>query len=159
MTEIKETVPSFIFKISEPSELRQVMKNAKRQKRDDVYWVAFNQLCKLEGKNQEDPLHSDFYEILAAYEALLTEKNGRTTKATRTRQKLARHNIEKCLEDWAISDTPTQGFLLLVDKGLYKLTAEFLVIKYKDRFSHNIVEAAHHRLQEAGLDIDLMTYN
>ena len=64
------------------------MKNAKNQQRMDVYWQAFRRLCELEGRNYDDPLEQEFYATLAAYEELLTAKNGKTTKASRTRQKL-----------------------------------------------------------------------
>ena len=38
-------------------------------------------------------LTRDFYNVLNAYEELLTQKHGRTTKAARTRQKLARVGV------------------------------------------------------------------
>jgi hypothetical protein len=95
-----------------------------------------------------DPLHRDFYETLAAYEQLLTEKNGRTTKASRTRQKLKNKGVFQCLEDWAISKTPTEGFELPIEHGLIELTGEYLVLKYQDRFSSAAVTAARARLSD-----------
>ena len=59
--------------------LRNLMANAKRLNRDDIWREAFRRLCALDGIDQTDPLHRDFYQTLAAYEQLLTEKNGRTT--------------------------------------------------------------------------------
>jgi hypothetical protein len=76
------------------------MDNAQRLGRHDVYWQAFKRLCEIEGASYDDPLHRDFYRVLAAYEELLTQKHGRTTKAARTRQKLASKGVERCLEDW-----------------------------------------------------------
>jgi hypothetical protein len=147
MSAVKE-IPAYIEKLMVPKELRNVMNNAKTQNRDDIYWVAFRRLCALEGMNHNDPLHRDFYQVLAAYESLLTQKNARTTKANRTRQKLSRHSVEKCLEDWALSSTPTQGFNLLVSAGLSELTAEYLVVKYADRFEPHVVKAAQQRLNK-----------
>ena len=115
--------------------LRNLMVNAKRLGRDDVWWEAFRQICVLEGMDQTDPLHRDFYETLAAYEELLTEKNGKKTLASRTRQKLKNKGVIQCLEDWAVSLTPTEGFELLIQKGLAELTGEYLVLKYPDHFS------------------------
>jgi hypothetical protein len=86
---------------------------------------------------------------LRAYEELLTEKNGRTTRASRTRQKLSKKGVIQCLEDWAISSAPTEGFNLLVSSGLTELTGEYLVIKYADRFSEDAVTAAKARLEKA----------
>jgi hypothetical protein len=122
------------------------MANAKRAKREDVYREAFRRLCELEGLDQNDPLHRDFYATLRAYEELLTEKNERTTKASRTRQKLARHGVIKCLEDWASDSKETQGFVLLVNNNMVELTGEYLVVKYADHFSPATVESARKRL-------------
>jgi hypothetical protein len=55
----------------------------------------------------------------------------------------------QCLEDWATSSGPTEGFNLLINSGLSELTGEYLVIKYADRFSESAVAAAKARLEKA----------
>ena len=77
-----------ISEYTEPKALRNLMANAKRLKRDDVWREAFFRLCSLDGADQADPLHRDFYATLAAYEELLTLKNGRATPANYTRRKI-----------------------------------------------------------------------
>ena len=44
---------------------------------------------------------------------------------------------------------PTEGFKLLVEKGLPELTAEYLVVKHETRFPLAAVEAAKERLRDA----------
>jgi hypothetical protein len=132
---------------TDAKELRQLMKNAKKLGRDDVYWQSFNRLCALQGIDQSDPLHRDFYATLAAYEELLAVKNGRTTSASRTRQKLQNKGVIQCLEDWAVQTKATEGFELLVKNGLVELTGEFLVLKYPDQFSPKAVASAKARLE------------
>ncbi len=139
--------PAKIERLVDKQALRNLMDNAKRLERDDVYWLAFKQLCSLEGVAYDDPLERDFYEMLNAYEQLLTEKNGRTTKASRTRQKLKNKGVKQCLIDWALG-APTDGFKLLVEKGLLELTAEYLVVKYAERFPEAVVKAARERLAQ-----------
>lgn len=131
---------------TDPTALRTIMSNAARLGDNDIWRRAFRRLCALEGLDQADPLHRDFYETLAAYEQLLTEKNGRTTKANRTRQKLKNKGVIQCLEDWATSNTPTEGFNLLIKQGLVELTGEYLVLKYPAHFSTGTVAAAKVRL-------------
>ena len=97
----------------------------------------------------DDPLERDFYDVLNAYEELLTEKNGRTTKANRTRQKLKNKGVAQCLIDWALGP-PTDGFRLLTEKGLSELTAEYLVVKHESRFPPEVVESAKRRLLDDG---------
>ena len=46
---------------------------------------------------------------------------------------------------WALGE-PTDGFRLLVEKGLPELTAEFLVVKYATRFPEAAVDAARERM-------------
>ena len=140
---------SKIAQLADRDELRNLMDNARRLDRDDVYWQAFRRLCSLEGMQYDDSLERDFYDVLNAYEELLTLKHGRTTKAARTRQKLATKGVEQCLIDWA-PGPPTDGFKLLVEKGFVELTAEPPVVKYESRFPPPVVEAARKRLSEAG---------
>src|SRR3954465_12225712 len=62
----------------------------------------------------DDPLVRDFHATLAAYEQLLTEKNGRNQTAGRTRQKIKNKGIVQSLSDWASSsaETPASSFSL-----------------------------------------------
>ena len=82
-----------VLKMTNPVALRQLMANARQRGREDVWREAFYRLCVLQGMDQKDPLHRDFYQALAAYEQLLTEKNGRTTRANRTPQKLKNKGV------------------------------------------------------------------
>jgi hypothetical protein len=75
-----------VLKMTNPVALRQLMANARQRGREDVWREAFYRLCVLQGMDQKDPLHRDFYQALAAYEQLLTEKNGRTTRASKTEE-------------------------------------------------------------------------
>jgi hypothetical protein len=99
-------------------ELRQVIANAKRYGNKEVEIAAFRRICELEGSAYGDPLIRRFYEMLAAYEELLTEKNGRKTAAVRTRQKIKNKGEIVCLSDWAYSKQPTLGFRTLVESSL-----------------------------------------
>lgn len=142
-----------ISEYTDRTDLRNLMANAKRLKRDDVWREALRQLCSLDGIDQTDPLHRDFYRTLAAYEQLLTEKNGRTTSASRTRQKLKNKGVAQCLEDWAVSSSPTEGFDLLITHNMAELTGEYLVLKYPHRFSKKAVAAAKARLEPKGIEV------
>lgn len=140
----------WISKCVDPARLREGMKNAKSRQRMDIYWQAFRRLCEMGGLNYDSLLEREFYSTLAAYEELLSEKNGKTTKASRTRQKLQRRGVIQCLEDWAVANAPTDGFKLLIDTGLIELTGEHLMLKYPEHFSRNALENARHRLEQAG---------
>jgi hypothetical protein len=140
-----------IAKLTSEQALRNLMANARRLENEAVHRLAFRRLCSLEGMNIDDPLEREFYDVLNAYEELLTEKNGRTTKANRTRLKLKNKGVCQCLIDWTMGP-PTDGFTLLIDRGLAELSAEYLVTKHADRFPPEVVEAARKRLSPAGLE-------
>lgn len=138
-----------VTKLKTVEECRTVMERAKARGMDDIYTEVFERSCALAGQlhdDPSDPMVRDFHEVLAAYEQLLTEKNGKTTKASRTRQKLSRTSVHQCLLDWALAPMPTEGFKLLVQNKTPQFTAEHLVIKYADRFPPNAVERAKKRL-------------
>lgn len=135
-----------ISSYTDVKQLQTLMKNAKKQNRDDVYFEALRRRCELEGLNFDDPLDQDFHSMLAAYEELLSEKNQRRTSASRTRQKLKNKGVVQCLEEWALGQTETDGFRTLASAGLLELTGEYLVTKYPERFSTDAVMRATQRL-------------
>ena len=138
-----------IAEYNDPVELRQLMKNAERLGNEQIYWEAFSRLCLVSGRDDPDPLVRDFYSTLTAYEELLSLKNKKKTLANRTRQKLARKGVVQCLEDWA-SQRTSEGLELLVSKGLFELTGEYLVLKYANRFSSKAVATARRKLEDFG---------
>jgi hypothetical protein len=87
--------------------LRNLMTNAKRLGRDDVYQDAFRQLCRAEGRNIADPLESEFASVMRALEQALTEEAGKTKRLNRTRQKLDRVGVRQTLADLALKPNPS----------------------------------------------------
>jgi hypothetical protein len=129
--------------------LRNWMTNAKRFGRDDIYRAALKQLCRIEGRNIEDPLESEFAIVMRALEEAMTEEAGKTKRLNRTRQKLNRVGVRQTLADLALKPTPSLGFLKLVEyKMAGELSAEALVLKYKDDFDPVVVAAAESRLRK-----------
>ena len=129
--------------------LRNWMTNAKRHNRDDIYQAAFRQLCRIEGRNVEDPLEAEFAVVMRALEEALTAESGVTKRLNRTRQKLNRVGVRRTLADLALKPTPSTGFLKLVEFGMARdLSAEALVLKYASEFDPPVVEAARKRLAE-----------
>jgi hypothetical protein len=131
--------------------LRNLMDNAKRLGRSDVYERAFRQLCRVEGRNIDDPLESEFAVVMRALEEALTQEAGKTKRLNRTRQKLGRAGIHKTLSDLALKPTPSLGFKKLVEFGMADMSAESLILKYRDQFEPSVVEAATKRLLEYGI--------
>jgi hypothetical protein len=66
-----------VTKLKSLAECRTVMQRARDRNLPDVYEAVFRRMCQLVGSENDepsDPLVKDFYETLAAYEQLLTER-------------------------------------------------------------------------------------
>jgi len=138
--------------LDDPKLVRNLLENARRAKRDDLVFQCQVRLAQLEGKRYETPLEQEFWAAVRAAEELASAKNGKTTRLIRTRQKVARVGIKRCLEDWAFHKGTTQGFDILVDGGHPELTGEAIVIRHPEEFSAEAVEAARARLVKHGID-------
>lgn len=127
------------------------MVNARRLDNDTVYRLAFERLCELSAEAETEPLERDFAGVLAAHEELLTQKNGRKSRATRTRAKLKAKGLRQCLADWSASPETADGFKLLSRQGLGELTGDYLVVKYAGEFDGKTVTAAKRHLKAADI--------
>jgi hypothetical protein len=138
--------------LDDPKLVRNLLVNARRAKRDDLVFQCQVRLAQLEGKRYETPLEREFWAAVTAAEELASAKNGKTTRLNRTRQKVARVGIKRCLEDWAFHKGTTQGFDILVDGGHPELTGEAIVIRHSQEFTPEAVAAARQRLVSHGID-------
>ncbi len=145
----------WIATCEDPEKLKTGMENARRHQRMDVYQAAADRLCDVESAalGLNCPIGKDFYKMLIHYENLLTDKNDRSTRATRTRQMLGRKNVVECLEGWALAKSETSGFRQLLADGKFYLTGEYIVHKHEKSFSKEAVANARKRLSNAGVNI------
>ncbi len=133
------------------TEARNLMANAEKIGRRDVYQAAFRRLGQIEGKNHDDPVIRAFWVAVAAVEEVLRQKHGKAVKANYTRRKAAKVGEVACLTDWALNKHETEGFKMLVAAGLGDQTGEYVVVSYPDRFPPEAVAAARKRLVEHGV--------
>ena len=136
----------FIANLKTVAQARNLMNNALRKGRTDVYQAAFRRLCEIEGKDHTDPVVVDFWKAIAALEQILFEEHGKIVRASRTRQKVKREGEIACLSHWALRDAETRGFELLVDRGLADLTGEAIIVRHANCFSPEVAAAAKARL-------------
>lgn len=135
-----------VSKLKTASEARNLMANAQRLGRHDVYRAAFRRLGQLEGRDHDDPVIRQFWVAVAAVEEVLRQKHGKAVKANYTRRKAAAVGEIACLTDWALKKHETEGFKMLVDAGLGDQTGEYVVVQNPDRFPLEAVAAANQRL-------------
>ncbi len=56
------------------TKLRNWMEKCQAPGREDIYRAALRQLCRIEGRNIDDPLESEFAVVTRAREEALTEE-------------------------------------------------------------------------------------
>ncbi|MEJ5026345.1 hypothetical protein [Brucella anthropi] len=138
--------------MDDPSKLRVLLTNAERQGETDLAIRCRKRLFSLAGKDYDDPLERKFWEMIAAYEDLLSRRNGRKTRASRTRAKVASKGVVETLRSW-VHGRETFGFETLVESGFPELTGEYIILELPDRFEKKDWEAAIERLGEYDVDI------
>jgi hypothetical protein len=90
-------------------------------------------------------------ELLKAFyacEEVLTRKNKKTTRASRTWQMIKRHGIISAAERAADRKIDPTGYKVLIEMGMHDLTFESVLVRYPDAFNREIVSRAKERLKE-----------
>jgi len=145
-----------VNKLTTPAQCEIVMIRARDQGLEDIYRAVLRRYCELVGREMddpEDPIVSEMWEGIAAYEAHLFEKHGgKRIKASRTRQKIDNKGVHQSLIEWTCAPKETEGFVALVEMGMPELTGEYIVAKYADRFPAEVVKTAMDRLGRHKID-------
>ena len=81
-----------------------------------------------------------------AYEEVLTKKNGKRTRASRTWQMIKRHGILEAVERAVNRTTETQGYTSLIEMGLEEYAFEAVILRYPELFSKEAVAISEERL-------------
>lgn len=153
-----EKILAFIAGCKDAEQLRTVIKNARKRGQTTVADAAFRRLISILPSEAPGTLEYDFWQTVYAFEHELTEERGRTTRLSRTRQKVARVGEVETLRDWALSTQETDGFKMLLERGMPELTGEAIVLRHPDRFDQHIVAAARKRLVDAGVDVEALPH-
>lgn len=85
-----------------------------------------------------------------AYERVLTDKRGKTVRATRTWQMIKRYGIIAAVERAVNRTEVTTGYMALVEMGMQDLAFEAVVCRHPTVFSAEAVQRSWDRLKEWG---------
>jgi len=136
--------------------VRAIMRNAKAQlaagqlgqpQAQAMQRVGLRRLAELAGQDANDPLARRWIEGIAAFEALTGKR------ASRTRPMLERHGAQVAFEKLVDRTSGTSGFEQMIEAGLHDMTAEWIVLEFKDIFDERIRGLAEQRLSAAGVEI------
>lgn len=147
---------AFIAQCSDVDNLKSIIKNAHDRGASVVADAAFRKLVSLVPAEKPGTVEHDFWQTVHAFEYVLTEERRKTTRLSRTRQKVARVGVVETLKDWALSDKQTNGFKMLLERGMPELTGEAIVLRHPEHFDAHVQAAARERLAQAGVDVTVL---
>lgn len=134
---------------TDANSLRQMIANARRGRNQTLVEAAFKRLITILPAEQPGTLEHDFWKTIHAFEEILSAERGKTTRLSRTRQKVARVGVVQTLIDWALDTAPTEGFDMLKKRQLLDLSGEAVILRHPDCFSPDVRQAAQNRLNQA----------
>ena len=143
----------FVDTCDDPEQLRTVAKNARKRGATDLAEAAFRRLVRILPSEQPGTVEHDFWRTVHSFEEVLSEERGRKTRLSRTRQKVGRVGVHQTLIDWALGKTESEGFAMLLERGLSELAGEAIVLRHRDKFEPEVAKAAEARLEAAGVDV------
>lgn len=128
-------------------ELKRIVANARRQGDAEVERAASLKLYSVLPAAEPGTLEHDVWRSVFALEDALKAERGRTTLLGRTRQKIARNGEQKTVADLVTGGT-SDGFVMLVDRGMVDHTFEAVALRHPERFDDAVRAAASKRLQD-----------
>jgi len=149
MSDATKRALELIAKCTDPKQLRQIAVNAHRQGEEQVRRAAMLRLYEVQPSEEPGTLEYDVWQSIYALEGELSHERGKTTRLSRTRQKIARDGEERTVADLVLGKM-SEGFRMLVDRDMPKLTFEAVALKHADRFDEPVLSAAADRLTESG---------
>lgn len=87
-------------------------------------------------------------EAVYAVQEVMSQRNGKKTRASRTWQSFERHGILATVERVVGKTKETEGYTALVEMGMNDFTFEAVVLRNQGVFKRETIERARERLEE-----------
>jgi hypothetical protein len=136
-----------VERLRTPAECENFAKNANALKHPELALQANRKAIDLQVATHEtgSAVEAECLAAVYAYEALLTRRNGKKTRATGTWQAVRRYGIIEAVQR-AVIRPPEADTVTLRDLGLQDLAFEALVMRHEASFSAAAVEVSKARL-------------
>jgi hypothetical protein len=138
-----------VKRLRTPEECDTFAKNAIERGRTDLALEARRRSVELRARavGAKSEAEHEALEAVYAYEEVLSRKNGKRTRATRTWQMIRRHGIIEAVERAVNRSVETQGYLSLMEMGLEEFAFEAVILRHPESFSPVAVKVASERLK------------
>lgn len=147
MSDATQRALDFVAKCTDPKQLRQIARNAHEKGEETVRRAAQLRLYEVLPSEEPGTLEYDVWQSIHALEGELTHERGKTTRLTRTRQKIGRDGEEGTVAALVLGKV-SDGFRMLVERDMPQLTFEAVALRHVGRFDDRVIQAAKQRLAE-----------
>ena len=139
-----------VERLRTPEECESFAKNAAARKRPDLALEARRKAVEMKASEHEvqTPVEKEALAGVYAYEALLTQKNGKKTRASRTWQLIKRYGIIEAVQRAVNRPAETADYESLLEMGMADLAFEAIILRHPEAFSAEAVGASEARLAE-----------
>lgn len=148
MADLRARALHLVETCTDPDKLKQLAENARRSGEEKVARAAERKLFAILPAAQPGTLEHDVWQSIHALEAALKSERGKTIRLARTRQKIARAGEWQTVHD-LVNGRPSEGFDMLIERGMPELTFEAVALRHPDRFDESTRSAAEARLAGA----------
>ena len=139
-----------VKKIKTPDKCLIFAKNAKEKGRDDLALQAKERAIQLKAESYgaDTQAEREAIEAVYAYEEVLTLKNNKKTRASRTWPMIKKHGILNAVERAVNREAETQGYNYLLEMGLQNYAFEAVILRHPELFSDESVTISKRRISE-----------
>ena len=150
MTNQRKPMDDRVKRLDTPQKCEIFAKNATERGHPELAQQAIERAVELraEAHNAQTEAEKEALQAIYAYEELLTDKNGKRTRANRTWQMIDRHGIIEAIERSVNRPVEPQGYTLLKDKGLEEHAFEAVILRHPDVFSDEAKQISAERLKD-----------
>ena len=141
----------YVKSCADPQKLRQIAANAHKQGNEQVREAARRKLYEVLPAEKPGTVEYDVWQSIHALEDTLAHERGKTTRLSRTRQKIQKDKEVQTVADLVLKRA-SEGFHMLIERNLPELTFEAVALRHPKQFDQRVLDAASMRLREAGYD-------
>ena len=138
-----------IAKLKTPEECEVFARNVLERGRPELAQQALRRSVELRAGSYgaKTAAEKECLRAVYAYEEVISARNGRRTRATRTWQMIERHGILGAVERAVNRPIETLGYSSLVEMGMQDFAFEAVVLRHPDLFSPETVQRSRERMK------------
>lgn len=136
-----------IARCDDPKKLNIFIQNAARKNVGVVKGAAIRKFASLVPDHVPGTLEYDFWQMVNAYEAVLSEIRRTRIRLEKTRERAGEEGIESVLTHWVLTNRQPHITERLIADNMMDLTAHAVLLRFKSRFPMKARKAALERVE------------